>query len=91
MDQGKRPFRNLGEDIDDVRIECLAPLPTYYVGGCRKGNGLLVGPQSGHGVERVSHGKNPSTEREILSAESTRISFAIVTLVMHEDQFGGPW
>ena len=84
----ERGQRDAQERAHDLGIELPARAIGEFASGGPHRHRLLVGARRGHGVVGVRDGDDPAAERDRVPAETTRIAFAVESLVMLDDRVG---
>src|ERR1700723_1573748 len=60
----------------------------FFASSC-DGQRLAVGTVGDHGVERIGHGKYTGAYGDLIALQTARISRAVVTFLMRQNNFGG--
>src|SRR5688500_58783 len=78
----------LHDEVDEIRVELPTPLSRDRVRGVSCTARVAVPPAVRNGVERVRDRDDACGERDLQSAQPTRIAGAIPSFVMRQDTVG---
>src|ERR1700686_5468463 len=76
---------NREKHFHDLGIELRPGTPAYLFPGMGHREGLAVRPVADHGIHRVRKRENACPERNLLAAQSSRITGAIKELLVRQD------
>src|SRR5690606_29367784 len=76
------------ERLNHLRVELAAGVAADLVDGVIDGEGGLIGPHGGHGVEGVGDQDDAAQDRDFLPGETERVAVTVVPFVVVEDGLG---
>src|SRR5438045_2689557 len=77
------------QDLHHLGGELGARLLLELSDGLLRGEPRAIGTVGGHGIERVGHVHDLGSDRDLVPAQTIRISFSVHAFVMVADQVGG--
>jgi len=77
-----------GEDLDDLRVELAAGIASDLVNSEIDGQGRLISPLRGHGVECIGDQDDAAQDRDGIAGEPEWVPATVETLMVVEDRLG---